>query len=263
MNDRVYTSGTEFYTIDKEIWEASPYANTHKYSHDIYPAKAALGAQSCVECHSLQSEMFYGQVVKYPFDENGNTVYETQYKLLGMSGFFTWISAVREQYLKSFQYPALLFLLMIIMVSVVIGLIAKHNSLVITPAYLILTYIALSLFFALVWLKPDLNSYILPDRRWLDANHFLLTMIGFAAGIYVLLDLRKHGAEKTILFRIHYRLIMLAVISGLLMMIKMDAIMNLVRIAYTLFELSIIGITLVSIGYLIRDQLSVTASRIE
>jgi hypothetical protein len=254
MNERVYTSGTDFYNIEKELWEASPYANTHKYSHDIYPAKAALGVRTCVECHSLQSEIFYGQVVKYPFDESGSAVYEAQYGLLGMNGFFTWLSAVREQYLKSFQYPALLFLLMIIIVSVVSSLITMHKSLVVTPNYLILTYLTMAALFALVWLKPDLNSYILPDRRWLDANHFLMTIIGFATGIYVLLDMSKKGGGKTMPFRIHYRLMLLAVISGFLMMIKADAIINLVRLSYTLYEVSIIGITLISIGYIIKES---------
>jgi len=57
-NDRIYTSGTEFYTIEKELWEASPFANTHTFNHDVYPANAALGSQGCTECHSLSSAMF-------------------------------------------------------------------------------------------------------------------------------------------------------------------------------------------------------------
>ena len=201
--------------------------------------------------------MYYGLVAKYPFDEEGNTVWESQYRLLGLNGFFTWISAVREQYLKSFQYPALLFLLLTILVSVMCGLIARHKSLVITRSHLVLIYLGLSLFFAFVWLKPDLNSYILPDRRWLDTNHFLMTLIGFITGIYVLLDLRKEGLKKTLLYSLTYNLIVIAIITGLFMMAKTDAIMNLVRISYTLFEISIIGITLICIVYLIRKQLSI------
>jgi hypothetical protein len=44
MNERVYRNGTEYRVMAKEDWEASPFANVHKYNHDIYPAKAALGA---------------------------------------------------------------------------------------------------------------------------------------------------------------------------------------------------------------------------
>ena len=40
-DDRVYRSGTEFRLVPKHEWEASPFANVHKYSHDVYPARAA------------------------------------------------------------------------------------------------------------------------------------------------------------------------------------------------------------------------------
>jgi hypothetical protein len=52
MNDRVYTSGDEFYTIEKEPWEASPMQHVHTYNHDVLPANAALGTKGCTECHS-------------------------------------------------------------------------------------------------------------------------------------------------------------------------------------------------------------------
>jgi hypothetical protein len=43
-NERVYRSGTEYREVPKHDWEASPFANVHKYSHDVYPARAALGS---------------------------------------------------------------------------------------------------------------------------------------------------------------------------------------------------------------------------
>lgn len=108
MNDRVYRSGAEFYTIPKEDWEASPYANVHKYSHDVYPARAALGANGCSDCHSGASNFFFAQVVKYPFDANATPVTEAQHKLLGYDGkpkiyssaakatvaFFRWLTII-------------------------------------------------------------------------------------------------------------------------------------------------------------------------
>ena len=42
--------------------------------------------------------MFYGQIVKYPFGDDGNPVTEPQYKRLNMSGFMVGLSAFREQY---------------------------------------------------------------------------------------------------------------------------------------------------------------------
>jgi hypothetical protein len=45
MNDRVYSSGTEYRLIPKAEYEASPYGNTHKYSHGVMPARSALGVK--------------------------------------------------------------------------------------------------------------------------------------------------------------------------------------------------------------------------
>ncbi|PJB67455.1 MAG: hypothetical protein CO095_12150, partial [Armatimonadetes bacterium CG_4_9_14_3_um_filter_58_7] len=84
MDDRMYTSGTEFTTLEKHDYEASPYASVHKYSHDVAPANAALGAKGCTDCHSPSAATLWGAVVKHPFDDNGKPVTEPQYRLLGM-----------------------------------------------------------------------------------------------------------------------------------------------------------------------------------
>jgi hypothetical protein len=54
-SDRVYHSGTEYRVMDKAEWEASPYANVHKYNHDIAPARAAIGSGGCTDCHASNS----------------------------------------------------------------------------------------------------------------------------------------------------------------------------------------------------------------
>jgi thiosulfate reductase cytochrome b subunit len=108
MDDRVYSSGNEFRTIPKEEWEASPFANVHKYNHDVYPAKAALGSKGCKDCHSRKSAFFFAQVIKYPFGVNAKPITDAQYKLLGYNGkpqihsnaakwtaaFFRWLTIV-------------------------------------------------------------------------------------------------------------------------------------------------------------------------
>jgi hypothetical protein len=84
MDDRAYSSGTEYRAIPKEPWEASPYANTHKYSHEVYPARAALGARGCGDCHATDSPFLYAPVVQYPFDLEAKPVTVPQFTLLGM-----------------------------------------------------------------------------------------------------------------------------------------------------------------------------------
>ena len=34
-----------------------------------------------------------------------------------------------------------------------------------------------------VYLKPDLHSYILPERIWFDKNHFIISMVALVAAI--------------------------------------------------------------------------------
>lgn len=100
LNDRVYTSGAEYYTIPKEVWEASPYANVHKYSHDVYPAKSAIGRNGCSDCHNSKSEFFTAQVLVYPFDSEANPVYTIQNNILGISEASVVLGNIRESILK-------------------------------------------------------------------------------------------------------------------------------------------------------------------
>ena len=85
INDRAYSSGTDYREIPKHDYEASPYGNVHKYSHDIYPARAALGVRGCQDCHSAASPFLFQEVVEYPFGPDGKSVMVPQYTLLGMS----------------------------------------------------------------------------------------------------------------------------------------------------------------------------------
>ncbi len=85
-NDRVYRSGTEYRTVEQREWEASPYANVYKYNHDVYPARAALGANGCSDCHAANSPFFATATLEYPFDEDARPVKRAQYELMGYRG---------------------------------------------------------------------------------------------------------------------------------------------------------------------------------
>jgi hypothetical protein len=82
-DDRVYFSGTKWEKLPKHDYEASPYASVYKYSHDVAPANAALGAKGCSDCHSKNSHFFFAQVVEYPFGEDGKPATIKQADLLG------------------------------------------------------------------------------------------------------------------------------------------------------------------------------------
>jgi hypothetical protein len=82
-DDLVYFSKDEFKKIEKFDWEASPYASVYKFSHDVSPAKAALGSKGCSDCHSKTSNFFNAKVLKYPFDKEGKPVFINQAEILG------------------------------------------------------------------------------------------------------------------------------------------------------------------------------------
>lgn len=256
-NDRIYTSGTEFYTIDKELWEASPYANIHSYNHDVYPANAALGSQGCTECHSLSSEMFYAQAVKYPFGEDGFPVYEPQYLNLGMGAAQVWVSAVREQYVKSFQIPAIIMLLLLMLLSGAFSVNAAKNHISVSSATVWMIYSILIAALLFAFLKPDIHAYILPERIWFDKNHFWLALFALFAGAYTWLYMKKDGQANTLLARTQAVMLIVSLISGILMLIKFTAIYNLVAIAYSLFDMAIAVSVVASIIWVIKGQMKV------
>lgn len=253
-NDKMYLSGTEYQMLEKEYWESSPYASVYKYSHDVFPAKAGLGTNGCIDCHAYGSDMFFRQVVKYPFGDDGNPVMEPQYKKLGMSGFMMGMSAFREQIVKSFVYPAILFLLLTILISAACHVNRKENFFPVNTNFLYILYGLLAAGVALIFLKPDVNSYVLPDRLTLDANHFIITVFALVAGAYTWIRMKKENTADTLLGKLQAISLILVVISGILMMVKSDLIYQAVRVAYTIFDISILLSVLISIVYFIKYE---------
>lgn len=256
-DDRMYLNGTDYKMLEKEAWESSPYASVYKYSHDVFPAKAGLGINGCTDCHSFKSDIFYGQVVRYPFDENARPLMEPQYRTLNMSGFMVGLSAFREQYAKSFEYPAIIFLLLTILLSVGCYVNKKQNFFPVSSNHLLIVYGLLIAGLALVFLKPDVKSYVLPDRLTLDVNHFIITIIALIAGAYTWIMMKKDNRAGSPLGKLQAIFLALAVISGILMMIKFDLIYQIVRVAYTVFDISVVLSVIVSIVYFINDQFSI------
>ena len=253
-NDRMYLNGKEYKILEKETWESSPYASVYKYSHDVFPAKAGLGTNGCTDCHSFRSDMFYAQIVKYPFGDDGNLLMEPQYKRLNMSGFMVGLSAFREQVVKSFLYPAIIFLLIVIILSLAAYESRKNTYFIINSKLLLIVYGLLISGLAFVYLKPDVNSYVLPDRQVLDSNHFFITFLAIIAGAYTWARMKKEYPSGSMIIKMQALFLILSVVSGLFMMIKFDLIYQIVRIAYTIFDLSIVLSILTSIIYFINDQ---------
>lgn len=254
MNDRVYTSGTEYYSVKKDQWEASPYANVHTYNHEVFPANAALGVNGCTDCHSFNSEFFYGNITLYPFDGNAEPVTGMQYKILGSGGFMVWLSVFREQFLKAALYPLAVFLLLVFILSAILNYNRKEKLFRLSKTLLTGLYLLIIAATAVVFLKPDVRSYVLPSRLVLDANHFLITVAALMAGAVVWVKLRNEKRNAAFMAKTQAALLILAIISGFLMIIKFDQIYAIVRIAYTVFDLAVVLSVLISSVYLIINQ---------
>ena len=252
-DDRIYTSGTEYHTLAKHPWEASPYGNAHTYNHDILPARAALGAGGCTDCHSPSSWFFFGQVVRYPLDVTAKPVTEPQYRLLGVSAFWATAGAWREAALKPILYGLLVALACALVVLVGQWLItwALGESATARAVRPLPWAVGAASALAAVFLatRPALMAYMLPSRSWLDANHFAVAAAVLVVGVVALLaELRagraaaasgKRGALGRVVAAELGVSLVLAVVSGLLMLLKLGGLSALTRAAFTAFDLSL------------------------
>jgi len=251
MDNRIYTSGTEFRTIPKEDWEASPYANVHTYNHEVYPAKTALGVNGCTDCHSMDSR-FFASIVQYPFDEHGNTVTMPQYKTLGLNGTLLAIGAYREAYLK----PVLYFLLLLVG-CIFFGWAYKklvenrHETLPslltqkwLPPIISIAAFIGVLIMLA----QPQLKQYALPTRFWLDSNHFLISaLILISVFVFAVYQNRKS-------FQWLFIFIIVAIVAGVFILLKLPFIGFLTRLSYSIFDVAIV-LSLFSMIFIALKQL--------
>lgn len=258
-NDRVYTSGKDYFTLPKEEYESSPYASVYKYSHDVMPSKAALGVNGCTECHSFNSPIFNAEIVKYPFGEDGKPVTEPQYARMGVSGFTAYIGEFREEIIKPIIYSEIGLLLIGILLSLVLSMASKSIDLskisINTKNTFIAVYafiLALTLF---ITLHPDLNSYILPNRLWLDSNHFIISALIILLGMFGLSKIWNSSKEKPIVKYLLWAIslmISITLISGLIMLFNINLLNG---IAYNLYDFMLAGIMFATIVIAANYQL--------
>jgi hypothetical protein len=259
MDERIYTSGSDYRMIEKHPWEASPYGNVHKYNHDVYPAAAALGAKGCTDCHHPSSDFFFASVVKYPFDAQGQSVMEPQYSVLGLSGFWTTAGAWRETYLKPVVYILLIVLACALLVLssrylLEWGLGAAAGRLWFLPW---LVGVGAGAGVLLLAVRPGWMAFVFPTRFWLDSNHPAIGGLVFFAGAVALLGeirawrTRQRGFGRTLRSSVAVELVIsrgLASAAGALMMLKIPGLDVVTRASYTVFD---VALALVLVGTVI------------
>jgi hypothetical protein len=276
MDDRVYRSGTECRLVDKHAWETSPFANVHKFSHDIYPAKAALGAGGCTDCHRPDSEFFFAPVLTHLFDEQGQRVVEPQYLRLGLNGNMVTLTSCCQVYVKPGLY-SLMLLLPCALIALVGGSATRwvlgRRPVPVTARFIpLLLAVAAVVGVIMLMGQPELMEYMLPTRMWLDANHFLVVVSVALAGVVALLwqlkqRLSDDGQTRTWLGTVTLWVLLLSLlvagVSGLLVFLKVSAWDTATRAAYTLLDVAITVLlagTLVTIAHGASRQLRDTVT---
>jgi hypothetical protein len=79
--------------------------------------------------------------------------------------------------------------------------------------------------------------------------------------VYSWLAMKKSGLSESLLSRFQLILIASSIVSGFLMMIKFEAIFPVVRFAYTLFDVSIVLITILTITFFIGNQFEMVSKK--
>jgi hypothetical protein len=248
MNNRIYRTGTEFEEIPIETWEASPYGNVHTYNHDVYPAQAALGTTGCTDCHSYESGIFTGAVVKWPFDGEGQVVAQSQYISMGHSAFRAHAGIWRESYLKPVIYGLMLAVVVLLVFGAVYRVAQNEASSEWVRTGILGTGALVLIALIIISLTKGLSLYMLPSRFTLDANHFMISALILGLTLLLLMLFRSRYFNGNYLNLWMVRLALgaagTAMLSGLFMLIGSGWFF------YTLFDLSLV-VCLVSVLWLI------------
>lgn len=172
-DSRACFTSSDCFDLPREPHEATAYASVYKYAHDVAPAKAALGAGGCTDCHRSGAHFFQGATLERPFDENGNPVWTTNAAVLGIGPAWVALGNLREGTLKPLLY-GLLALLGAVASALGLRRVAERGGLPAGRArllgWLVLAGAVVGL--GLVAVSPGLAEYMTVRRFALDANHF-------------------------------------------------------------------------------------------
>jgi hypothetical protein len=250
MDDRAWYSSTESKPLPREPHEATPYASVYKFSHDVAPARAALGSGGCTDCHSSQSKFFDRPVLLTAFSpEDGGLRWTPNYTLLGYSLASVRLGAFREETLKPILYAMLALLAGLLVILGLRGVAVRHGALSAQAAagWSWLALAALVVGGVIVARSPDLAEYMTAQRFTLDAAHFWIGVGVLFVALVLALQHTTKEASATTPAGLRGALWLLLVITGgcgALVLMKLGFLAALTRWAYTGFDL---GVTLLAI----------------
>ena len=252
-DSRAYYSSKEFRDLPHEGFEATAYASVYKFSHDIAPARAALGSGGCTDCHRSKSPFFEGAVLAEPFaSSDARPRWEPNYRILGLSPSNVQLGAWREEWLKPALY-LLASLTMLLAAALGCRWLAVRRGLdarVATAAAWVV--VASGIIGGGIAAKTaGLLEYMTLRRFTLDANHFWMACAVLAAALVVFLAKPAMSGPFRVVGRIvswlGWLFFLVVMVSGSFMLVKIELLLTLTRASYTIFDGGLVLVTLTTI----------------
>lgn len=250
-DSRAYYSSTESRDLPHGEHEATAYASVYKFSHDIAPARAALGAGGCTDCHCSASPFFDRPVLAQAFQASGGQPrWVPNHQILGLGRGWIWAGAVREQTLKPLMY-LLLAMLAVVWLAASLrdaavggGAFSPHQARLGAWGLVIVAGIG----GLLAASKPDLLTHMLASRFTLDAKHFWVAAAILTGGIITVLQLpRATRGSRCVGGRLLWIAVALTSLFGGIMLLQVQALPRLTRFAYSAFDAGLMLVVILTI----------------
>src|SRR4030042_3279686 len=252
-DSRVYYPSKGSREFPREEYEAPAYASVYKFSHDVAPAKAALGADGCTDCHRSGSPFFEGKVLKEIFTpQDGKPKWIQNYEILGIANPGIKLGTFREDLVKPFLYVLTGLLIIIAVVSILQQMAVKNGVISYQKAKLFTWFIlaAVIAFWLIAALSSGLLEYMTLSRFSLDTNHFWIAVIIFLISVAIMLSQKVDGRTsgmQIVMRKLAWLFMIVGALSGILILLKIGGLSIVTRLAYTVFDLSLVLMALISI----------------
>ncbi|SPD76339.1 conserved membrane hypothetical protein [uncultured Desulfobacterium sp.] len=260
-DNRAYYSSSDWRELPREEgYEATAYASVYKFSHDIAPARAALGSGGCIECHQAGSAFFQGAVLDTAFSPtDAQPEWIPNYQILGISPAWIRLGVVREDIIKPLLYGFMCAMAVVFLVMILGNFAVQTQGINIRLVRgLSIVVIAAGLLGGIVIFRiPGLLEYMTISRFNLDAQHFPIACAVLLAGLFTILYQRPHQQRApffvSILCWCGWIALVLTGISGCLMLLKFSWTETLTKLAYTIFDMGLLmSATVTTILLLLR-----------
>ena len=119
--DPVFVKGGYIYYLDEAgelVYEHDHIAESHNFSinHNVAPARMALGANGCADCHAGEAHFFKGLVLVDPLNMDNEVVYGHNGEAIGCKPWIFQVNALHQQFgspFVSFSIVIVVFFVML------------------------------------------------------------------------------------------------------------------------------------------------------